>query len=169
MVHFGFSRCYSDPCLYILKGRKSQEESIYVAVWVDDLIIACKNQEKLHDFKKSIARKFKMTDLGSIQHCLGMRICYNLNNQVISIDQEKYIEDLLEKFSMHNCKPVATPLIPNSTVNKEEPDIEVISNGKVQVLYKSTQEMAADCLTKNLAKDKVEKFRSILLGMPSTM
>ena len=40
----------------------------------------------------------------------------------ISIDQEKYIEDLLEKFSMHNCKPVATPLIPNSTVNKEEPD-----------------------------------------------
>ena len=46
---------------------------------------------------------------------------------------------------------------------------EVISNGKVQVLYKSTQEMVADCLTKNLAKDKVEKFRSILLGMPSTM
>ena len=351
MVDFGFNRCYSDPCLYILKGRKGQEESIYVAVWVDDLIIACKNQEKLHDFKKSIARKFKMTDLGSIQHCLGMRICYNLNNQVISIDQEKYIEDLLEKFSMHNCKPVATPLIPNSTVNKEEPDIsldqhvtkfqeligslmylvtctrpdiaaavgqlarvmsqpsklhwsaakhvlrylkgtkglsltygnardeerenligfsdanfggdsatarsttgyvfilngaavswksklqsvvalstaeaeymalcetvkeavylqqlleeiglkalpvtiyednqpcihiasnpvtsnrskhiavryhyvrEVISNGKVQVLYKSTQEMVADCLTKNLAKDKVEKFRSILLGM----
>eukprot|EP00731_Ephydatia_muelleri_P022268 Em0014g859a len=79
----------------------------------------------LHDFKKSIARKFKMTDLGSIQHCLGMRICYNLNNQVISIDQEKYIEDLLEKFSMHNCKPVATPLIPNSTVNKEEPDISL--------------------------------------------
>ena len=356
MVDFGFNRCYSDPCLYILKGRKSQEESIYVAVWVDDLIIACKNQEKLHDFKKSIAKKFKMTDLGSIQHCLGIMICYNLNNQVISIDQEKYIEDLLEKFSMHNCKPVATPLIPNSTVNKEEPDIsldqhdvtkfqeligglmylvtctrpdiaaavgqlarvmsqpsklhwsaakhvlrylngtkglsltygnardeerenlmgfsdanfggdsatarsttgyafilngaavswksklqsvvvlstaeaeymalcetvkeavylqqlleeiglkalpvtiyednqpcihiasnpvtsnrskhiavryhyvrEVISNGKVQVLYKSTQEMIADCLTKNLAKDKVEKFRSILLGMPSTM
>ncbi|KAL5474647.1 hypothetical protein EMCRGX_G026628 [Ephydatia muelleri] len=54
-----------------------------------------------------------------------MRICYNLNNQVISIDQEKYIEDLLEKFSMHNCKPVATPLIPNSTVNKEEPDISL--------------------------------------------
>ena len=43
MVDFGFNRCYSDPCLYILKGRKSQEESaIYVAVWVDDLIIACK-------------------------------------------------------------------------------------------------------------------------------
>ena len=125
MVNFGFNRCYSDPCLYILKGRKIQEESIYVAVWVDDLIIACKNQEMLHDFKKSIARKFKMTDLGSIQHCLGMRIYYNLNNQVISIDQEKYIEDLLEKFSMHNCKPVATPLIPDSTVNKEEPDISL--------------------------------------------
>ena len=51
------SICYSDPCLYILKGRKSQEESIYVAVWVDDLIIACKNQEKLHNFKKSIAKE----------------------------------------------------------------------------------------------------------------
>ena len=57
MVDFGFNRCYSDPCLYILKGRKSQEESIYVAVWVDDLIIACKNQEKLHNFKKSIAKE----------------------------------------------------------------------------------------------------------------
>ena len=43
-----------------------------------------------------------MTDLGSIQHCLGMRICYNLNNQVISIDQEKYIEDLLAQCIIAN-------------------------------------------------------------------
>lgn len=64
-----------------------------------------------------------MSDLGSIQYCLGMRICYDIQNQFISIDQEKYTEDLLDNFSMQNSKPAATPLIPNSTVEKQEQDI----------------------------------------------
>ena len=117
MKEYGFNRCYSDPCLYTLKGAENQDQSIYVVVWVDD---PCADLKKLNLFKKTIAGKFKMTDLESIQHCLGMMICYNLENRTISIDQEKYIEDLLDKFSMLNCKPAATPLVPNSTVNKQD-------------------------------------------------
>ena len=41
---------------------------------------------------------------------------------------------------------------------------KVISNNIVQIKYKPTQDMVADCLTKNLSKDKVERFHSVLLG-----
>lgn len=48
-----------------------------------------------------------MKDIGPIESCLGMRITQKEFG--IELDQEQYIEEILERFGMTNCKPVGTP------------------------------------------------------------
>lgn len=50
-----------------------------------------------------------MKDLGLANYCVGLHITRDKSRGIIYIDQTKYIEELLEKFNMSDCKPVDTP------------------------------------------------------------
>ncbi|KRY14711.1 Retrovirus-related Pol polyprotein from transposon TNT 1-94 [Trichinella patagoniensis] len=50
--------------------------------------------------------------------CLGVRIVQDVENGTLSIDQEQYIEELLHRFRMSDCKGVKTPLDPNQVLSK---------------------------------------------------
>lgn len=52
--------------------------------------------------------KFKMKDLGTVEKFLGMRIIREKDRVIIN--QTKYIEQMLERFNMSNCKPVGEHL-----------------------------------------------------------
>jgi hypothetical protein len=47
-----------------------------------------------------------MKDLGPAKGCLGIRI--TLGEGAVKLDQEAYIEEILKKFGMQECKPVGT-------------------------------------------------------------
>ncbi|TPX53083.1 DNA-directed DNA polymerase [Powellomyces hirtus] len=51
-----------------------------------------------------------MTDLGEVNHYLGMRVRRDYTRRVIYLDQESYVNDILERFGMQDCKPVNTPM-----------------------------------------------------------
>ncbi|TPX52861.1 DNA-directed DNA polymerase [Powellomyces hirtus] len=51
-----------------------------------------------------------MTDLDEVNHYLGMRVRRNYTRRVIYLVQESYVNDILERFSMQDCKPVNTPM-----------------------------------------------------------
>ena len=57
--------------------------------------------------KSLLEKSFKMDDRGELHWFLGMRILRSEDK--ITVDQEKYIENLLEQFNMTNCKPKETP------------------------------------------------------------
>jgi len=59
-----------------------------------------------------------MSDLGEMQYFLGMQIQQTIEG--ISICQAKYIEDMLKRFIMKNCKPVSTPLVVGSKPMKDD-------------------------------------------------
>ena len=48
-----------------------------------------------------------MKDLGPIKHFLGMNFVQT--NSVVTIDQTLYLESILHKYQMYDCKPRATP------------------------------------------------------------
>jgi hypothetical protein len=54
-----------------------------------------------------LKENFKMDDRDTLHWFLGMRILRSEN--MITIDQERYIESVLEQFNMRDCKPMATP------------------------------------------------------------
>lgn len=60
--------------------------------------------------KKALGKQYKMTDLGPIQRFLGLRIRRDRLSRTLDIDQEEYIEAILENYQMASCKPARTPL-----------------------------------------------------------
>lgn len=60
--------------------------------------------------KNHLNTKFDVKDLGNIKHCLGLE--FTRNEKEISIKQRGYINDMLDRFGMLDCKPMSTPLEP---------------------------------------------------------
>ena len=110
LINQGFTQSLTDTCVY----TKQNAELCIVLIWVDDIIIASTSDSCLKVVKEALKCKFKMKDLGKISHFLGIE--FLVDNDTISMSQGKYIERLLEKFQMHNCKPKLTPCDPN--INK---------------------------------------------------
>ena len=78
-----------------------------LAVWVDDTILTGSNTSAVQQLKSDLKRRFKMKDEGELSWCLGTRI--SAHEDHITIDQEQYVEDVLARFGMSNCKPANTP------------------------------------------------------------
>ena len=92
----------ADPCLYISKSRTD-----LILYWVDDIICACETTKKMNKIKNILKGKFKMKDLGPLKHFLGMH--FEQIDSTVTIDQSLYLESILKKYQMSDCKPRATP------------------------------------------------------------
>lgn len=97
-------RCETDPCVYFEKDLK-----IIIAIYVDDFIILYKNSNDLDELMEFLNKKFNMKDLGPVKNCLGIRINQSKNGEEITMDQSAYIQEILKRFGMLDCKPVGTP------------------------------------------------------------
>lgn len=113
LQNFGFVPCNNEPCLYKMKING---ELILVAVYVDDIIIACKDEKEIFRIKSMIAEQFDISDKGRLQHFLGMEIEREGDTGTIKLSQTQYIKDMLEQYGMSECKSSAVPLTPNYQV-----------------------------------------------------
>ncbi|CAB4044841.1 Hypothetical predicted protein [Paramuricea clavata] len=93
-----------DHCLYI---KHVDGKLVIILVWVDDLIIAARNDILMSDTKQMLKDKFHMKDLGRLSYFLG--IDFKQGVDYVRMNQRKYLEKLQEKFEMSNCKPRTTP------------------------------------------------------------
>lgn len=114
LILFGLVRSRTDPCIYYLIRVGI---ILIVAVYVDDLMIFSNNLRMKNELKTELSSKFKMKDIGEAKSILGMRV--TRNNGSISIDQSKYIQEILEKFNMDDCNPISTPSDVNQKLSKE--------------------------------------------------
>jgi len=64
-----------------------------------------------------------MSDLGDLNYCLGVQFQRNRNTYTITMSQTSYIEEVLRRFNIENCKPVATPSDVNSKLLKFSDEI----------------------------------------------
>lgn len=62
------------------------------------------------DVKNELSKQYKMTDLGPVQRFLGLRVTRDRAKRLLDVDQEEYIQAVLDRFHMSHCKPAATPL-----------------------------------------------------------
>lgn len=104
LTNMHFVQNQTDHCVYT---RENDSEKVFIVIWVDDVIIAASNENVLMDVKKTLASKFKMKDLGRLRHCLG--IDFNQTDHCVKMSQSKYVESVLKRFDMQNCKPRSTP------------------------------------------------------------
>ena len=59
--------------------------------------------------KKLLSTRFKMKDMGSLHYILGIHV--EQKDGTLRLHQRSFIENLLNKFGMQDCKPISTPII----------------------------------------------------------
>lgn len=107
LVELGFNQSEVDPCLYILVRG---EDSIYLIVYVDDILIAAKTNEKIGEIAKSLKNRFPITDLGALHHYLGVQV--ERNEGIYYIHQSNYIEKVASSVGLDNARSSKIPLDP---------------------------------------------------------
>ena len=70
--------------------------------------------------------KFKMTDLGKLSWFLGIQ--FQCENNTIKKNQSRYIEKILSKFGMADCKPYSTPCEMDIMKTSDKPYREIIGS-----------------------------------------
>lgn len=103
----GFIRTTSDYCLYLWVGDNI---IVYLVLYVDDMLITANNLIKLNEIVQKLSTEFKMKDLGSVSRFMGLNISIDNQQKSLKIDQTHYINKILLKFDMFDCKPVGTPM-----------------------------------------------------------
>ena len=106
LLRQGFARSRNDLCLF---ARSEAEDHTFILVWVDDVIVASRYMTVISDVKKALEATFNMEDRGRLHWFLGFRI--RQEEGKVTVDQERYIETMLERFQMDQCKLPRTQLI----------------------------------------------------------
>lgn len=103
-----FQRSNYNVCLYYKgKGGKS---SLYLVLYVDDMLLASCNKSEIDNIKQKLKSEFEMKDLGSAKKIFGMQILRNKDKDMLFLHQHDYIVKFLERFNMFDCKPVTLSL-----------------------------------------------------------
>jgi len=117
LLELGFKKTYSDASLYIYDR---DDIKIIMPVFVDDITLASKSQDALDKFVIELGKHFKLRDLGETNLLLGVEVTRDRPNKKLYLSQRQYIVNKLEEFRMTDCKPVGTPMIPNSKLTSEQ-------------------------------------------------
>ena len=92
-----------DPCVFI----GSPDDSLFLALYVDDSLVFGESEKVVKDFLARLGEHLDIT-FKPLSCFLGMQIERIQNG--LFIHQRKYIDEILEKFQMSDCKPMSTPL-----------------------------------------------------------
>jgi Reverse transcriptase (RNA-dependent DNA polymerase) len=107
LIDFGFTKCVSDPCIYILKSGK---DMVMIGVYVDDILIAGNNRSLINEVKGNIEYHFKIKNLGPVKIMLGINISHDIPDGPLTIDQSTMIKKIVEEIQLYNDALINSPL-----------------------------------------------------------
>ena len=102
VASYGFVENKVDQCIYCkVSGRKF----IFLILYVDDILLASSDLGLLHETKRMLSKNFDMKDLGEASFVLGIEIHRNRSRGLLGLSQRAYVDRILERFNMQQCKP----------------------------------------------------------------
>ena len=80
--------------------KEKDGKMLIVFLYVDDVIFTANDAYLIENFKTIMKDEFEMTDMGLLRYFLGIEVEKNENK--IFISQEKYVNEVLERFNMQD-------------------------------------------------------------------
>ncbi|KAL8104982.1 hypothetical protein AgCh_028950 [Apium graveolens] len=140
MMKNGYTRSVMDHCCYF---KQFDSSYIIFLLYVDDMLITGSNMREINRLKRQMSEEFEMKDMGAAKQILGMSIIRDrteeimddlltnrgemsrLNDEVrrlvyLKLSQEKYVEKLLQKFSVQDAKTRSTLLASHFNLTKKQ-------------------------------------------------
>ena len=93
---------------------------LWIAFWVDDFVVMGATRQLVNQFKAAISARFKMRDLGPLQHFLGMEIVRDRAAGTIRVAMQGHIDDMANRFGVADAKCPRTPLPPKLAMGPDE-------------------------------------------------
>ena len=122
-ISLGYKVCNTDlGVFYKFSGKKY----MIIAVATDDLTIIAESVESAQLIKTQLNEHFKLVDLGEIKWLLGVHITRDYKNRTISLRQQMYIDDIVERFELEDACPISTPMEPGVDLTPGTPHISPI-------------------------------------------
>ncbi|KXZ50459.1 hypothetical protein GPECTOR_16g633 [Gonium pectorale] len=103
----GFVPSSADAALFV---QSSPAGTVYALCHVDDLLVAAACEQQLAASKTAIGDCFTIRDLGPANVYLGMEIRQDASNGDITLSQQRYTAELLERYRLSDAKARSTPL-----------------------------------------------------------
>ena len=79
-------------------------------LYVDDIFLASSDLGLLHTTKKFLSENFDMKDMGAATYVIRIEIFLDRSCGLLGLSQDRYIETILERFSMEKCSPRVSPI-----------------------------------------------------------
>ncbi|GJT65039.1 putative ribonuclease H-like domain-containing protein [Tanacetum coccineum] len=99
----GFHRGKINQTLFI---KKQKGDILLVQVYVDDIIIGSTKKGLCNEFEKIMHDKFQMSSMGELTFFLGLQV--KQKEDGIFISQDKYVAEILRKFSFTDIRTTST-------------------------------------------------------------
>lgn len=103
LIELGFNPTVSNKCVYVNKDGPS-----YILVYVDDGLVFAPTEERCAKIINRLAQAFNLKRLSG-NSFLGIAI--ERKEGTISTGQKHYVNIMLERFNMADCKSVSNPII----------------------------------------------------------
>jgi len=114
--HFRFVITAWDLCVPL-----HESGDLFLAIYVDDIILLGATGELKVQTINVLKTEFKVNDMGELNWLLGIQI--DFTDDGITLSQTTFINKILNRFSMQDCKPVLTPIDSNhqlKAINDED-------------------------------------------------
>ncbi|CAJ2673651.1 unnamed protein product [Trifolium pratense] len=114
LVSFGFHPSKCDPSLFVYSH---QGVTMYVLVYVDDILLTGSSSPILHDLIAKLHSQFALKHMGRPDYFLGIEVRYLPSGNIL-LTQSKYIRDLLHRANMADAKGINTPMVSSLKLSK---------------------------------------------------
>ena len=117
MLKQGFTNLTTETCLFV----KYSNGSIMVAlVFVDDILLACRDTNLLDDMVSKFASEFKIKNSGEVNLYLSINITIDHSSRTALLDQTAYIMAMWTRFGFGENHRVRSPFMENFNILPDE-------------------------------------------------
>ena len=82
---------------------------MFLVLYVDDILLIGNDVGVMSSVKVWLSSQFDMKDLGEGNFILGIKLWRDHKNKILGLSQARYIDKVLERFSMQNSKKCLLP------------------------------------------------------------
>ncbi|GJR63546.1 putative ribonuclease H-like domain-containing protein [Tanacetum coccineum] len=102
----------------VFEDPEVKGDILLVQVYVDDIIFGFTKKALCIEFEKLMHKKFQMSSMGELTFFLGLQVTQK--DDGIFISQDKYVDEILNKFGFSTMKTTSTPMETSKPLMKDE-------------------------------------------------
>jgi Reverse transcriptase (RNA-dependent DNA polymerase) len=109
-----------------------------MVLYVDDILLVSNDKNMMRETKKFLFKYFDMKNLGEASYVLCLKIHRDRNKDILGLSQQAYIDEILKRYGMENCKPGNIPIAKGNKFSLDQcSKIELEKSEMQQISYAS--------------------------------